>query len=69
MKQCKEMDEKIVQLLRMSDNPTCLYAANRIEILEKKLEISVHIIRYGEGFSPGETNALMEKEIGDDNEA
>ena len=32
-----EMNEKIVGLLRMSDNPVDLYAAQYIEELQKKL--------------------------------
>lgn len=37
MKTYPEMNAKIVDLLRMSENPRCLYAAARIEELEKKI--------------------------------
>ena len=37
MKTYPEMNAKIVDLLRMSENPRCLYAAARIEALEKKI--------------------------------
>lgn len=37
MKTYPEMNVKIVDLLRMSENPRCLYAAARIEELEKKI--------------------------------
>ena len=34
-----EMNEKIVALLRMMENPTCLYAAQRIEELEADMRL------------------------------
>lgn len=34
-----EMNEKIVSILRISDDPACLYAAQYIEELKKKNEI------------------------------
>ncbi len=37
MKTYPEMNAKITNLLRMSENPRCIYAAARIEELEKKI--------------------------------
>jgi predicted Zn-ribbon and HTH transcriptional regulator len=37
-----EMNEKIVELLRISDEPACLYAAMRIEELEKENMLLKH---------------------------
>ncbi len=38
MKTYPEMNQKIIDLLKMSDNPVSLYAAERIEELEKALQ-------------------------------
>lgn len=46
-----EMNRKIVRILRVSDEPMCLYAAKRIEELEQKVTCEafncVHNNRYG----------------------
>jgi hypothetical protein len=41
-----EMNAKIVGLLRLSDNPECLYAAQRIEDLEDRINHAEDILKY-----------------------
>lgn len=45
VKTYKEMNEKIKDILRIGDNPECLYAAQRIEELEEEnMKLQIELI-------------------------
>ncbi len=45
MKTYPYLNEKIVEILRLSDNPACLYAAQRIEDLELVMREIADIVK------------------------